>query len=89
MILLPFIHRDVTEPLEKTLIRIGRKHKKGSSPVKKVTQDSTDPGAVLLSRADGGLAYDLSELTNGQWESGMCVYINEHLSLTGKLAFRT
>lgn len=97
--LLPSYCRDVSEPLEKTLIRISRnfqkkekkKKKGGSSPSKKFSHENATAGAgvgvgvsgVWLRRADGCLAYDLSELTNSHWETGMSVHIKEDLSLTG------
>lgn len=90
--------REISEPLEKTLIRISRnfqkkekKKKKGpSSPTKKFASNNVGVGGLdtaLLCRADGCLAYDLAELTNGHWETGMRVLIKEDLALTGASRF--
>lgn len=85
----PDINRHISEPLEKTLIRIGRnfqkkvnrKKKKGS---KKSAHDSGSiPQNVQLSRSDGSCIIDLDQLTNAQWESGMRVIVHDSLTLAG------
>jgi hypothetical protein len=89
------MNRNTLEPLEKTLIRIGRNFLKKEGKKKKKSAgtgsggkkllSNCSPETILLSRADGQLAYDIKELTNSDWESGMQVHINEQLSLTGKV----
>lgn len=88
------MNRNTLEPLEKTLIRIGRNFQKKEGKKKKKSAGTGSGGkkllsncseTILLSRADGQLAYDIKELTNSDWESGMQVHINEQLSLTGKV----
>jgi hypothetical protein len=81
-----FCCRDAADPLEKTLIRIGRNFQKKDKKKKEKGHHGKKSSAaeqVLLSRAGGCLAYDITQLTNAQWETGMSVFIDEHLSLTG------
>jgi hypothetical protein len=88
------MNRNALEPLEKTLIRIGRNFQKKEGKKKKKSAGTGSGGkkllsncseTILLSRADGQLAYDIKELTNSDWESGMQVHISEQISLTGKV----
>ena len=77
-------NRGISEPVEKSLTRIARHFQYKDKKSKKKGRVLHELGYVSLIQPDGSPVEDLSNLTNGSFETGMIVFISsENLSLSG------